>query len=173
HFIPTHKGISLITILPEIIQSPILTAEWEEKLKQIEQGSLSPDEFLQEINEMIESLVRTYEVIKGTDNLFPSNKEGIGKCPRCGGNVIENRKVFCCRNKDCAFALWKENKFFTMKKKTLTKEIAIKLLKEGRVKLTGCYSEKTGKTYDAIVILDDNGGKYINFKIEFPAKKGR
>ena len=173
HFIPTHKGISLITILPEIIQSPILTAEWEEKLKQIEQGGLSPDEFLQEINEMIESLVRTYEVIKGTDNLFPSNKEGIGKCPRCGGNVVENRKGFCCGNKDCAFALWKENKFFTMKKKTLTKEIAIKLLKEGRVKLTGCYSGKTGKTYDAIVILDDNGGKYVNFKIEFPAKKGR
>ena len=173
HFIPTHKGISLITILPEIIQSPILTAEWEERLKQIEQGSLSPDEFLQEINEMIESLVRTYEVIKGTDNLFPSNKEGIGKCPRCGGNVIENRKGFCCGNKDCAFALWKENKFFTMKKKTLTKEIAIKLLKDGRVKLTSCYSEKTGKTYDAIVILDDNGGKYANFKIEFPTKKGR
>ena len=173
HFIPTHKGISLITILPEIIQSPILTAEWEEKLKQIEQGGLSPDEFLQEINEMIESLVRTYEVIKGTDNLFPSNKEGIGKCPRCGGNVVENRKGFCCGNKDCAFALWKENKFFTMKKKTLTKEIAIKLLKDGRVKLTSCYSEKTGKTYDAIVILDDNGGKYANFKIEFPTKKGR
>lgn len=173
HFIPTHKGISLITILPEIIQSPILTAEWEEKLKQIEQGNLSPDEFLQEINEMIESLVKTYEVIKGTDNLFPSNKKGIGNCPRCGGNVVENRKGFCCGNKDCAFALWKENKFFTMKKKTLTKEIAIKLLKEGRVKLTGCYSEKTGKTYDAIVILDDNSGKYVNFKIEFPTKKGR
>jgi DNA topoisomerase-3 len=173
HFIPTHKGISLITILPEIIQSPILTAEWEEKLQQIEQGGLSPEEFLQEINEMIESLVRTYEVIKGTDDLFPSNKEGIGKCPRCGGNVVENRKGFCCGNKDCAFALWKENKFFTMKKKTLTKEIAIKLLKDGRVKLTGCYSGKTGKTYDAIVILDDNGGKYVNFKIEFPTKKGR
>ena len=173
HFIPTHKGISLITILPEIIQSPILAAEWEEKLKQIEQGDLSPDEFLQEINEMIESLVKTYEVIKGTENLFPSNKKGIGNCPRCGGNVVENRKGFCCGNKDCAFALWKENKFFTMKKKTLTKEIAIKLLKEGRVKLTGCYSEKTGKTYDAIVILDDNSGKYVKFKIEFPTKKGR
>ena len=169
HFIPTHKGISLITILPEIIQSPILAAEWEEKLKQIEQGDLSPDEFLQEINKMIESLVKTYEVIKGTENLFPSNKKGIGNC----GNVVENRKGFCCGNKDCAFALWKENKFFTMKKKTLTKEIAIKLLKEGRVKLTGCYSEKTGKTYDAIVILDDNSGKYVKFKIEFPTKKGR
>ena len=173
HFIPTHKGISLITILPEIIQSPILAAEWEEKLKQIEQGDLSPDEFLQEINEMIESLVKTYEVIKGTENLFPSNKKGIGNCPRCGGNVVENRKGFCCGNKDCAFALWKENKFFTKKKKALTKDIATKLLKEGRVKLTGCYSEKTGKTYDAIVILDDNSGKYVKFKIEFPTKKGR
>lgn len=167
HFIPTHKGISLITILPEIIQSPILTAEWEEKLKQIEQGSLSPDEFLQEINQMIENLVQTYEVTKGTDNPFPSNKEGIGNCPRCGENVIENRKGFCCENRDCGFALWKENKFFTKKKKTLTKDIATKLLKDGRVKLTDCYSEKTGKTYDAIVILDDNGGKYVNFKMEF------
>ena len=172
HFIPTHKGISLITILPENIQSPILTAEWEEKLKQIEQGSLSPDEFLREINQMIESLVQTYEVIEGTDNPFPSNKEGIGKCPRCGGNVVENRKGFCCENKDCAFALWKENKFFTKKKKALTKDIATKLLKDGRVKLTGCYSEKTGKTYDTIVILDDNGSKYVNFKMEFPTKKG-
>lgn len=171
-FIPTHKGISLITILPETIQSPILTVEWEEKLKQIEQGSLSPDEFLQEINEMIESLVKTYEVIKGTGNLFPSNKKGIGNCPRCGGNVIENRKGFCCENRDCGFALWKENKFFTKKKKTLTKDIAIKLLKDGRIKFTGCYSEKTGKTYDAIVILDNSGGKYVNFKMEFPTKKG-
>ncbi len=173
HFIPTHKGISLITILPEIIQSPILTAEWEEKLKQIEQGGLSPDEFLQEINQMVESLVKTYEVIKGTENLFSANKKCIGNCPRCGGNVIENRKGFCCENRDCGFALWKENRFFTKKKKTLTKGIAIKLLKDGRIKLTGCYSEKTGKTYDAIVILDDNGGKYVNFKIEFPTKKGR
>lgn len=172
HFIPTHKGIFLITILPEIIQSPILTAEWEEKLKQIEQESLSPDEFLQEINQMIESLVKTYEVIKGTENLFPSDKKGMGNCPRCGGNVIENRKGFCCENRDCGFALWKENNFFTKKKKTLTKNIAIKLLKDGRIKLTGCYSEKTGKTYDAIVILDDSGGKYVNFKMEFPTKKG-
>src|SRR5699024_12795375 len=110
HFIPTHKGISLITILPEIIQSPILTAEWEEKLKQIEQGDLSPDEYLQEINEIIDSLVKTYEVIKGTDNLFPSNKEGISKCRRCDENVIKNRKVYCCGNKNCGKAMWRKSK---------------------------------------------------------------
>ena len=65
------------------------------------------------------------------------------------------------------------NKFFTAKKKKLTKTIARELLKNGKVELKGCYSEKTGKTYDAIIILNDNGGKYVNFKMEFPAKKGR
>lgn len=105
---------------------------------------------------------------------FPPSRKGesIGKCPRCGSEVIENKKGFCCENRACHFALWKENKFFTIKKKTLTKSIAIDLLEKGKVSLTGCYSEKAGKTYDAIVILDDKGGKYVNFKMEFPKKKG-
>ena len=123
---------------------------------------------------MTESLVKTYEVIKGADTLFTPNAkvESIGECPRCGSNVKENKKGFCCENRACGFALWKANKFFTAKKKNLTKTIATELLKNGKVKLNGCYSEKTGKTYDAIIILDDTGGKYVNFKMEFPAKKG-
>ena len=174
HFIPTHKGISLITVLPEVIKSPQLTAQWEEKLKRIEHGELSSDDFLREIANMTESLVKTYEVIKGADTLFPSSSKGepIGKCPRCGSNVKENKKGFCCVNRACSFTLWKENKFFNKKKKKLTKTIAVELLKNGKAKLNGCYSEKTGKTYDAIIILDDTGGKYINFKLEFTTKKG-
>jgi DNA topoisomerase-3 len=174
HFVPTNKGISLITVLPEVIKSPQLTAQWEEKLRRIEHGELSSDDFLSEIANMTENLVRTYEVIKGADVLFPSNSKGesIGKCPRCGSDVKENKKGFCCENKACSFALWKENMFFTKKKKKLTKTIAIELLEKGKAKLNGCYSERTGKTYDAIVILDDTGGKYVNFKMEFPTKKG-
>ena len=174
HFIPTHKGISLITVLPEVIKSAQLTAEWEEHLKQIEHGTLSPQTFLEGISLMTKDLVSTYEVIEGTNTLFPSNHKGesIGICPRCGSHIFENKKGFCCEDRACHFALWKENKFFTIKKKTLTKSIAIDLLKRGEASLTGCYSEKTGKTYDAIVILDDKGGKYVNFKMEFPKKKG-
>ena len=173
HFIPTHKGISLITVLPEVIKSPELTAQWEEKLKHIENRKLSSDNFLTEIANMTKNLVKTYEVIKGADTLFPSNSKGesIGKCPRCGSDVKENKKGFCCENKTCGFALWKENMFFIKKKKKLTKTIAVELLEKGKTKLNGCYSEKTGKTYDAIVILDDTGGKYVNFKMEFPTNK--
>lgn len=171
HFIPTQKGTSLITVLPEAIKSVQLTAEWEEQLKQIEHGTLSPLTFLDGISHMTKDLVSTYEIIKGADILFPSKTQSIGQCPRCKGSVIENKKGFCCENRDCGFALWKESKFFTAKKKTLTKTIATDLLKKGRASLTGCYSEKTGKTYDATIILDDTGGQYVNFKMEFPEKK--
>ena len=85
----------------------------------------------------------------------------------CGGAGTEGKKGVFCENRDCRFALWKDSRFFTAKKKTLTKAVAAALLKAGRVKLTGCHSEKTGKTYDATVILDDDGGKFVNFRLEF------
>lgn len=175
HFIPTHKGISLITVLPEAIKSPQLTAEWEVQLKQIENGTLSPSIFLKDISHMTNDLVSTYKVIEGADSFFPTNTKGesMGKCPRCGSHVKENKKGFCCENRTCGFALWKDNRFFTAKKKKLTKSIVRELLKNGKVELNGCYSEKTGKTYDAIIILNDTGDKYVNFKMEFPTKKGR
>ncbi|MGL4790390.1 MAG: DNA topoisomerase 3 [Anaerotignaceae bacterium] len=167
YLIPTDKGSALITILPESIQSPLTTAQWEEKLKAIELGELSAKEFLRDIVNMLQSLVSTYEVVKGSENLFPTKNKVIGKCPRCNSNVGENKKGFCCENRDCGFALWKENKFFTTKKKILTEKIAKELLSTGKTKLIGCYSEKTGKTYNATVFLDDKGDKYVNFKMEF------
>lgn len=175
HFIPTHKGISLITVLPEVIKSAQLTAEWEMQLKQIENEALTPNTFLNDISLMTKELVSTYKMIEGANTLFPSNAKGeaVGKCPRCGSDVVENKKGFCCEDRACSFALWKSNKFFTAKKKKLTKNVVKELLKNGKVELKGCYSEKTGKTYDAIIILNDTGGKCINFKMEFPTKKGR
>ncbi len=170
-FTATHKGTALITVLPEQVQSPLMTAEWEEKLKLVERGELTADAFLSEIVGMTTALVKTYEMIKGADTLFPSDRESVGKCPRCGGAVTENKKGFCCSDKSCGFAIWKENRFFTAKKKTVTKAIVTELLKSGKVALTGCYSEKTGKTYDCVVVLDDTGGQYVNFTMEFGAKK--
>jgi len=171
YFTATHKGTALITVLPEQVQSPLMTAEWEEKLKLVERGELTADAFLSEIVGMTTALVKTYEMIKGADTLFPSDRESVGKCPRCGGAVTENKKGFCCSNKSCGFAIWKENRFFTAKKKTVTKAIVRSLLESGKVALTGCYSEKTGKTYDCVVVLDDIGGQFVNFTMEFGAKK--
>ena len=175
--LPTEKGVNLIAVLPEKVKSPILTAEWESMLKQVERGELSADSFMDGIMEMCRELVREHSVPEERfAALFPDahgKREAVGTCPRCGASVYEGKKGFFCDNRDCSFALWKDNKFFSSKKKTITKSVAAALLKEGRVSMSGLYSEKTGSTYDAVVLLDDTGGKYVNFKLEFPAKKGR
>jgi len=170
YLLPTHKGVSLITVLPEAIQSPQLTAEWEQRLKLIERGELVADDFLADICELIVGQIKTYEAIKGGDVLFPSGRESVGKCPRCGSSVVENKKGFTCENRDCRFALWKDNKFFSSKGKVLTKQNVAALLKNGRVKLSGLHSEKTGKTYDATVVMEDTGEKYVSYRLEFEAK---
>jgi DNA topoisomerase-3 len=164
--IPSQVGVSLVTVLPEQLQSPLLTAEWENRLKQVERGELEADAFMSGIAAMLRELMKTYAPVRGAEVLFPSGREVIGKCPRCGGDVVESKKGFFCENNNCRFGLWKDNKFFSVKKKTLTKAVAATLLKDGRAKLTGCYSEKTGKTYDATVILEDTGER-VNFKLEF------
>ena len=176
--IPTEKGRNLIAVLPDNIKSPILTAEWESMLKQVEHGELSATSFMDQIADMSRTLVKEHTAPeKCFADLFPSSREtaheAVGVCPRCGAPVYEGKKGFFCDNRECCFALWKDNRFFSSKKKSITKSVAAALLKEGRISMSGLYSEKTGKTYDAEVILDDTGGKYVNFKLEFPIKKGR
>ena len=135
-------------------------------MKQVEHGELSPEDFMDGITEMLRELIKTYTAIKGAEVLFPSGREIVGKCPRCGGDVSESKKGFFCENNDCRFGLWKDNKFLTAKKITLTKDTAAALLKNGRVKLTGLYSEKTGKTYDATVVLEDTA-ESVRYKLVF------
>ena len=176
--ISTEKGRNLIAVLPDNIKSPILTAEWESMLKQVEHGELSATSFMDQIADMSRTLVKEHTAPEERfADLFPSSKgtvhEAVGVCPRCGAPVYEGKKGFFCDNRECSFALWKDNRFFSSKKKSITKSVAAALLKEGRISMSGLYSEKTGKTYDAEVILDDTGGKYVNFKLEFPVKKGR
>ena len=147
-------------------------------LKQVERGELAAESFMEQIADMSRTLVKEHTAPEERfTGLLPdaknSGREAVGTCPRCGGTVYEGKKGFFCDNRDCSFALWKDNKFFSGKKKSITKSVAAALLKEGRVSMSGLYSEKTGKTYDAVVLLDDTGEKYVNFKLEFPAKKGR
>ena len=166
HLMPTHAAYSLITVMPEQLRSPKLTAEWEHRLLEIERGETSSDGFISEIGEMMSDLTANYKVVKGAEVLFPSGRDVIGRCPRCGSEVTESRKDFFCENHDCHFGLWRDNKFFKMKHMTLTKSQAAELLKSGRVFVNGLYSEKTGKLYDAWVVLDDNG-EFVRYRVEF------
>ena len=168
---PSRDARSLITVLPEQLQSPMLTAEWEYRLGEIERGELSPEEFLSGIYAMLRELAATYQVVKGTEYLFSPPREAVGRCPRCGGEVTESQKGFFCQSETCRFAIWKDSKWWSAKKKQPTKAIVAALLKDGRARLTGCYSEKTGKTYDADVLLEDTG-EYVNFKLDFGQRKG-
>ena len=172
NLIPTKAGINLVTILPEPLTSPMLTAEWEQKLTEVAKGSANPVGFLEGIRDMVRELVQTYSHISEEgQKLFAPEKEVIGTCPRCGRPVYEGKKNFSCSDRSCGFVLWKNDRFWTSRKKELTKKMAADLLKKGRTNVKGMWSEKKGAAYDAAVILDDTGGKYINFKLEFPKRK--
>lgn len=164
--IPTQIGTSLVTILPEQLQSPLLTAEWEQKLKEIEHGGMQPDTFLDEITAMVRELVQNYQPVRGAEVLFPSGREVVGKCPRCGSPVTESRKGFFCESNECRFGLWRDNKFLEEKRINLTKKNAADLLQNRRVHLKNIFSSKTGKTYEADLLLDDNGERTV-YRLDF------
>ncbi|MBC1945412.1 DNA topoisomerase 3 [Listeria booriae] len=170
--LPTPKGRNLIQVVPDVLKSATLTAEWEFALAQIESGDASADQFMIAIEQFITQTIATnQEANPDYVDLFTEVKEVIGTCPRCQSEVQEFHKGFGCANKECSFVMWKNNKFFTSKKKELTKSIAKTLLEKGKCKVTKLYSEKTGKTYDANIVLDDTGNKYVNYKLEFLNKK--
>ena len=165
--VPTKDGINLAVVLPESLTSPALTAEWENRLTEIAKGNADPDEFMAEIEAQVHQLVKTYSCISADkQNLFQSERVIIGKCPRCGENVYEGKKNFYCGNRSCQFVMWKNDRFFEQRKKAFTPKIAAALLKNGKAKVKGLYSEKTGKTYDATVLLADTGDKYVNYRVE-------
>ena len=174
NLIPTKAGINLVTVLPEPLTSPMLTAEWEQKLTEIARGGADPDTFMDGIRTMVRELVSTYSCIsEDGKKLFAPEKEVIGNCPRCGKPVYEGKKNFFCSDRACGFVLWKNDRFWTSRRKELTKKMAADLLKKGRTNVKGMWSEKKQAAYDSAVILDDTGGRYINFKLEFPKKKSK
>ena len=162
--LPTDKGKALITVMPEEIQSPEMTADWETKLLRIERGEMEPSEFMTEINTMISSLVKTTEAAKGANALM-KNKI-IGVCPNCGKPVVEREKGWFCENRECRFVLWKDNAFFKRLGKRLDGRMADKLLRDGRVRLKDCKSAK-GKTYNATVLLSCEADGRSRFSLEF------
>ena len=162
--LPTDKGKTLITVMPEEIQSADMTADWETKLLRIERGEMEPNEFMTEIKDMISSLVNTTEVVKEANMLMKNKVAGV--CPNCGNSVVEREKGWFCENRECRFALWKDNAYFKRLGKHLDARMVDKLLRDGRVRLKDCKSPK-GKTYNATVLLAAESDGHSKFSLEF------
>ena len=171
--VPTDKGSALIAVVPEQIQSPAMTAEWEEKLLGIEKGGYAPDDFMREITGMVTDLVKNYETVKGVEINMADNNTVIGSCPHCGAEVVERAKGWFCASRECRFVLWKDNAYFKKIGKHLTAGMAEKLVKNGRVKLKDCKSQRTGKTYNADVLLTTEEDGRAKFQMEFDNGGGK
>ena len=167
----TDKGNALVTVVPEQIQSPSMTADWEGKLLKIEHGEYDSDAFMGEISSMVSGLVKTYEAVKGADVLMQPERKVIGSCPTCGSNVCETTKGWFCRDKNCKFALWKENRFFQTLGKQMTEELAKQLVNQGKARLIHCYSRKSNRYYDTTVHVETGEDGAAAFKLEFGGEK--
>lgn len=163
----TDKGTALVTVIPEQIQSASMTADWEKKLLEIERGEYDADDFMKEICEMITALVGTYEAVRGADVFLSPKGKVIGNCPDCGCEVSEQRKGWFCSNKNCQFALWKDNNYFKRIHVKMTSSLAEQLVKHGYARLSGCQSERTGKYFDCKVVMTaEDSGRPV-YQLEF------
>ena len=165
--LPTKDGHNLACVLPEALTSPQLTAQWETELTAIAKGQADPEGFMAGIAEMTRGLIANYsQISEDAQKLFQTKRVVIGKCPRCGESVYEGKKNYYCGNRSCQFVMWKNDRFFEERGKAFTPKIAAALLKDGKAKVKGLRSMKTGKTYDGTVLLADTGGKYVNYRVE-------
>ena len=167
HLIPTEKGRCLIAAMPEQLRSPAMTAEWETKLTQIEKGQYAPEQFMEEIESMMKMLVNQYANTPNAPAKAAPDAPVVGTCPHCGSDVAEREKGFFCSSRECRFVIWKDNAFFARLGKHPTRQVVDKLLRDGRARLKDCKSQRTGKTYNASVLLNTEADGRAKFSLEF------
>ena len=167
HLIPSEKGRTLIAAMPEQLKSPAMTAEWETKLTQIEKGQYAPEQFMEEIESMMKTLVNQYVNVPNAPARVTSGAPVVGTCPHCGSEVAEREKGFFCASRECRFVIWKDNAFFNRLGKRPTRQVVDKLLRDGRARLKDCKSQHTGKTYNATVMLTTEADGRAKFSLEF------
>ena len=173
NLVPTDDGNVLITVLPDEIKSPKMTAEWEMALNHIAQNTETADEFLNGITELMQELVARYQGIsEEKKNQFQGKAKGevIGKCPRCGADVREGKVNFYCSDRNCAFTLWKNDKFLASQGKKMDKAAAKKFLSKGKIHYKDLVSRKTGRQYEATVEMVDPGEGNVQFNLIFPQR---
>ena len=167
HLIPTEKGRCLIAAMPEQLKSPAMTAAWEKKLLEIERNNYTPEQFMEEIESMMKSLVNQYANTPNAPAKAASGAPVVGTCPHCGSDVAEREKGFFCSNRECRFVIWNDNAFFNCLGKHPTRQVVDKLLRDGRARLKDCKSQRTGKTYNATVMLTTEADGRAKFSLEF------
>ena len=167
HLIPTEKGRCLIAAMPEQLKSPAMTAAWEKKLLEIERNNYTPEQFMEEIESMMKNLVSQYADTPNAPAKAASGAPVVGTCPHCGSDVAEREKGFFCSNRECRFVIWKNNAFFNRLGKHPTRQVVDKLLRDGRARLKDCKSQRTGKTYNATVMLTTEADGRAKFNLEF------
>ena len=167
HLIPTEKGCALIAAMPEQLKSPAMTAEWEKKLAEMERNNFTPEQFMEEIESMMKNLVSQYADTPNAPAKATPGVSVIGTCPHCGSDVAEREKGFFCTSRECRFVVWKDNAFFARLGKRPTRQVVDKLLRDGRARLKDCKSQRTGKTYNASVLMTTEADGRAKFSMEF------
>ena len=169
--IPTAEGRELIRVMPENLKSAGLTAEWENRLLRMERGELNGEQFMDDIVTMLEEILNGCKKIPEEErNRFQTAKELIGKCPVCGSDIFEGKRNFYCSNRQCDFALWKDNRFLEGMEKKLDKKMAKELLDKACTHVKGLYSKKKDARFDADLLMTLENGK-PKFHLEFPKRK--
>lgn len=189
---PTQKGKNLISVAPEKLKQPELTAEWEERLESIRSKKETAGGFMEGIKEhlkvtisdiaanssqyKVSSVGSGYSASKGgTSGSNGSNgKEEIGKCPKCGMPVYENDRAFSCsgykNTPSCDFAIWKDNKWFKAFGKKITKTLAKAFLAKGECMVKDFKKKDGSGTYDAIIVMDAKSSKWVSFSFKQKGK---
>ena len=167
HLIPTEKGCGLIAAMPEQLKSPAMTAAWEKKLLEIERNNYTPEQFMEEIESMMKNLVSQYADTPNAPAKAASGAPVVGTCPHCGSDVAEREKGWFCTSRECRFVIWKDNAFFNRLGKRPTRQVVDKLLRDGRARLKDCKSQRTGKTYNASVLMTTEADGRAKFSLEF------
>ena len=169
--LPSAEGQELVKVMPEYLKSAAMTAEWENQLLMMEKGQITDAQFMGEITSLVGKILEVCRDIPEEERKrFQTEKEVIGKCPVCGSDIFEGKQNFYCSNRQCDFALWKENRFLGSMEKNLDKKMAKELLAKACTHVKGLYSRKKDMKFDADLLLTLEDGK-PRFHLEFPKKK--
>lgn len=179
--ISTPLGREFYKILPDEIRKPDLTAKWWAIQQEIQDGNAKPEDLYQEVLAAFHRVASIqYPKIQLSTLAGAAGRKSIGTCPRCGKPIVEGKKGYGCSGyrEGCTFTIWKEGqhgvyKVLAASKKKLTEAMVKKLLSEGKVLVRGLMSERTGKTYDAYITMENTEkGVLLNLSFDnIPAKK--
>lgn len=165
--IPTEDGVAAIRNIPDYLKSASMTAEWENDLLRMERGEIKPHDFMQSIHGLLDKMLADLRQIPTVAAAPYHNKVSVGNCPVCGNSVHESKLSFCCADRSCKFALWKESRYLSRMRKTLDKKMAVDLLKKGRTHVKDFYSAKKDKTFAADLVMRVEDGR-AQYSLEFP-----